>query len=146
MLSNLYSQLDEWRSIKETVNHALLGLNLARYVQWRSQDFFNGGGGGSKSQKRGRVRKIYENSCIKMAFFCTLTCNCRVGVYGVTYVYWLRPIPYPVYLLSNQRGGGAWASLCLRPPPPSYAIWYVHCRHPFYRSRDCNGTAYCAAW
>ena len=80
-----------------------------KHTQWRSQDFSTGGGGGRGQSAKGKEgREIFENSCIKMAFFFFwhIKCNCKVGLYRASYVYWLRPIPYPFYSPINRGGGG----------------------------------------
>ena len=72
---------------------------------------FQQGGG---TRKEGRVGRF-----LKMNFFCTLKCNCRVG-----YVYWFS-LTFFFYSPINGGGGGGMAPLC----PLSYASGQ-HCAWP----------------
>ena len=81
-------------------------------MQWCSHDFPRGGGGGGQGPE-GRVGgEIFENVCIKMAFFWNIECNCRVGVImcigldqSLTFLFTLRST------ISYRLGPNDWACL-----------------------------------
>ena len=90
-----------WTGYRSTIEAAL---------QWRSQDFFNGGGGGEAKGREGM--EIFEYSCIKMAFS-HIKCNGRVGVGKLC----IGLDQSPIYFTLRLMGGGM-TPLCPPPPPP----------------------------